>query len=48
MIDLDLYSKKILNYVVRHELFDDSAAIEAIKQLITLEPEEFVQLLIKY
>lgn len=41
-------SKKILNYVVRHELFDDSSAIEAIKQLITLEPEEFVQLVIKY
>jgi hypothetical protein len=41
-------SKKILNYVAHHELFDDKVAIESIKQIIMLEPEELIQLLIKY
>lgn len=41
-------SKKILNYIDRNELFDDKSAITAVKHLTTLEPEELVQLLIKY
>jgi len=44
----DNMTKKIRNYINAHDLEEDDEAIEVISKLLEMEPEELLQLLLKY